>query len=102
MQEERPTHTLPSFTTYVNKVFHLREALPSLRDARQDPEIPPATVFEALFYAFVFRLRSFKELEADLLSPSSNIALTPHARFVTTRCATAWLVLLWSHWKICW
>jgi len=69
MQEESPTHTLPSFTTYVNKVFHLREALPSLRDARQDPEIPPATVFEALFYAFVFRLRSFKELEADLAQP---------------------------------
>ena len=69
MQEGSPTHTLPSFTTYVNKVFHLREALPSLRDARQDPEIPPATVFEALFYAFVFRLRSFKELEADLAQP---------------------------------
>jgi len=57
---------LPSFTAYVNKVFHLREALPSLRDARQNPKIPPATVFQALFYAFVFRLRSFKELEADL------------------------------------
>ena len=65
----RSTHTLPSFTAYANKVFHLREALPSLHDARQDPEIPPATVFQALFYAFVFRLCSFKELEADLAQP---------------------------------
>ncbi len=69
MQESRPTHSLPSFTTYVNKVFHLRQALPSLRDARQDPEIAPAIVFQALFHAFVFRLRSFQELEADLGQP---------------------------------
>lgn len=47
---------------------------PSLRDARQDPEIPPATVFRALFYGFVFRLCSFKELEADLAQPQ----LQPH------------------------
>lgn len=67
--QQRPQHTLPSFTNYVNKVFHLREALPSLHDARQDPEIPPATVFQALFHAFVFRLRSFKELEGDLAQP---------------------------------
>jgi hypothetical protein len=67
--KERPTHTLPSFTAYVNKVFHLREALPSLHDARQDPEISPSTVFQALFHAFVFRLRSFKELEDDLAQP---------------------------------
>lgn len=62
-------HTLPSFSAYLNKVFHLREALPSLHDARQDPEIPPATIFQALFYAFVFRLRSFQELENDLATP---------------------------------
>ena len=66
---DRPSHTLPSFDAYVDKVFHLREALPALRDARQDPEIPPAAVFRALFYGFVFRLRSFKELEADLAQP---------------------------------
>ena len=41
----------------------------STHDARQDPEIPPATVFQALFYAFVFRLCSFKELEVDLAQP---------------------------------
>ena len=67
--QEKPIHTLPSFTTYINKVFHLRKALPSLHDARQDPEIPPATIFQALFHAFVFRLRSFQELEDDLAQP---------------------------------
>jgi hypothetical protein len=56
---------VPSFHAYVNKVFRLRQALPSLPDARQNPDIPPATVFQALLYAFVFRLRSFKQLEAD-------------------------------------
>jgi hypothetical protein len=69
MQDSRPHHTLPSFTTYLNKVFHFRQALPALHDARQDPEIPPSVVFQALFYAFVFRLRSFQELEADLAYP---------------------------------
>lgn len=63
---DRPHHTLPSFDAYVDKVFHLREALCSLRDAREDPHIPPAAVFRAAFYGFVFRLSSFKELEADL------------------------------------
>ncbi len=67
--QDRPSHTLPSFDAYVDKVFHLREALSSLRDARQHPDIPPAAVFRALFYGFVFRLRSFKELEADLAQP---------------------------------
>jgi hypothetical protein len=69
MKERRPSHTLHSFTAYVNKVFHFRQALPSLHDARQDPEIPPATVFQALFHAFVFRSRSFQELEEDLARP---------------------------------
>lgn len=67
--QDRATHTLPSFDTYVNKVFHLPETLSSLRDARQNPEITPAVVFQALFYGFVFRLRSFQELEDDLAQP---------------------------------
>src|SRR5437588_6414308 len=49
--QRRPAHALPSFTAYVNKVSHLRKAFPSLRDVRQDLEIPPATVFQALFSA---------------------------------------------------
>lgn len=64
-----PSHDLPSFAAYLAKVFDLPHALPSLRDARRDPEIPPQAVFQALFYGFVFRLRSFKELEADLAQP---------------------------------
>ncbi len=62
-------HQLPSFLGYLNKVFHFREALPSLRDGRQDPEIPPRSVFLSLFYGFAFRLTSFQQIEADLAQP---------------------------------
>jgi hypothetical protein len=62
-------HQLPSFLGYLNKVFHFREALPSLRDGRQDPDIPPRTVFLSLFYGFAFRLTSFQQVEADLAQP---------------------------------
>jgi hypothetical protein len=67
--QETPTHRLPSFTTYLNKVFAFRQAVSRLRDARHDPDISPQTVFLALFYGFVFRLGSFKQLEADLAQP---------------------------------
>lgn len=67
--QDLPSHNLPSFAGYLNKVFHFRDALADLRDARQDPAIAPETVFLALFYGFVFRLRSFQELEADLARP---------------------------------
>ena len=46
-------HDLPSFATYLNKVFRFRDALPTLQDARQDPEIPPQAVFLASFCGFV-------------------------------------------------
>jgi hypothetical protein len=65
----RPTHRLPSFTAYLNKVFRFREHLSHLADARHEPEIPPQTVFQALFHAFVFRLPSLPQLEADLAEP---------------------------------
>ena len=64
--QDNPSHELPSFAAYLSKVFRFRDALPTLRDARLDPEIPPQAVFLAAFYSFVFRLRSFQELEADL------------------------------------
>jgi len=64
--QDNPSHELPSFAAYLNKVFRFRDALPALRDARLDPEISPQAVFLAAFYGFVFRLRSFQELEADL------------------------------------
>jgi hypothetical protein len=60
------THSLPSFSTYLNKCFHLRFHASQMADARQDPEISPASVFRALLYAFVFRLPSFQQLDADL------------------------------------
>jgi len=69
MQDNIPSHELPSFTRYVNRVFHFRRRLADLRDGRQDPDISPRSVFLATFHGFLFRLRSFKELEADLREP---------------------------------
>lgn len=57
---------LPSFFQYINKVFAFRAHLKNLCDARNDPEFPPAAVFQAVFYGFVFRRRSFHQLEADI------------------------------------
>ncbi len=70
MTERRPTHTLSSFSGYLNKVFGFRDYLPRLSDARHQPEISPQAVFQALFYGFVFRLPSLQQLEADLAEPS--------------------------------
>jgi len=65
-----PTHSLRSFSEYLNKVFHFRDHLPQLSDARHDPEISPQAVFLALFHGFVFRLPSLQQLEADLTESS--------------------------------
>ncbi len=64
MQET--AHSLPSFFQYINKVFRFRSHLPSLSDARLDPDISPQSVFLTLFYGFVFRLPSFQQIEAEL------------------------------------
>lgn len=60
------THDLPSFSLWLNKSFDLREHARRMTDARLAPEIAPSSVFLALFHAFVFRLPSFQQLEADL------------------------------------
>jgi Transposase DDE domain len=60
------THSLLSFTTYLNKGFDLRRHARQMSDARTDPEISPASVFLALLHAFVFRLPSFQQLDAEL------------------------------------
>jgi hypothetical protein len=69
MSGPQPTHRLHSFSEYLNKVFHFRDYLPQLGDARHGPEIPPQAVFLALFHGFVFRLPSLQQLEADLAEP---------------------------------
>jgi hypothetical protein len=61
---------LPSFARYLNKVFRWRDLIQSVRDARHHPAIPPQAVFQAVFHAFVFRLPSFHQLEADLAEPA--------------------------------
>jgi hypothetical protein len=58
--------SLLSFSTYVNKGFDLRHHARQMSDARVGPEISPASVFFALFYAFVFRLPSFQALDSEL------------------------------------
>ena len=71
---------MPSFSGYINKVFHFRKALSTLRDRRQNPDISPKTIFLSLFYAFVFRFTSFRQLEADLAQPHlQRWAETPRA-----------------------
>ena len=69
-KQKRPTHKLPSFARYLQQVFHFHHASAALDDARRQPEISAGTVFRSVFYAFVFRLRSFQQLEADLAEPS--------------------------------
>jgi hypothetical protein len=60
------THSLLSFSTWLNKGFDLRGHASHMADARTQPEISPSSVFLALFHAFVFRLPSFQQLDADL------------------------------------
>jgi len=69
-RQDRPTHEIPSFARYLQKVFHFRTASAALSDARQGPEISPQAVFLAAFYGFVFRLPSFQQLDADLAQPA--------------------------------
>jgi hypothetical protein len=60
------THSLPSFSAWLNKGFDLRSHAGQMSDARIDPEISSASIFLALFHGFVFRLPSFQQLESDL------------------------------------
>lgn len=60
------THSLPAFSTYLNKVFRFRDHVALLTGARQAPDISPQSVSLALFRSFAFRLPSLQQLEADL------------------------------------
>ena len=60
------THSLPSFSAWLNKGFDLRQHAAQMTDARLHPEISPASVLLALFHAFVFRLPSFQQLDSEL------------------------------------
>jgi hypothetical protein len=68
-RQDNPSHEIPSFTRYINKVFGFRAAAARLTDSRHDPDIAAPSVFLAAFYAFVFRLPSFQQLESDLAQP---------------------------------
>ena len=65
-RQDTASHDLPSFARYLNKVFHFRDQVAQLADSRLQPEIPASAVFLAAFHAFVFRLRSFQQLEREV------------------------------------
>jgi hypothetical protein len=69
-RQDRPTHDLPSFARYLNKVFDLRTTAAALTDSRCEPDIPPSAVFLAAFHGFAFRLPSFQQLESELAQPA--------------------------------
>jgi hypothetical protein len=69
-KKDRPTHDLPSFARYLNKVFDFRTAAATLTDSRREPEIHPSAVFLAAFHGFAFRLPSFQQLEMELTQPA--------------------------------
>lgn len=60
------THSLPSFSNWLNKGFDLRAHAAQMADSRIGPEISAASVFLALFHGFVFRLPSFQQLDSEL------------------------------------
>jgi len=64
MKEE--THSLPSFSAWLNKGFDLRGHARRMADARTDPEISPGSVFLTLLHSFIFRLPSFQQLDREL------------------------------------
>jgi hypothetical protein len=57
--------SLFSFSTFLQG-FDLRRHAGQMSEARSDPEISPASVFLALFHAFVFRLPSLQQLATEL------------------------------------
>src|SRR3974390_448622 len=69
-RQDSTAHELPSFARYLNKVFDFRAAAAAVTDSRMEPEIPPSAVFLATFHGFVFRLRSFQQLEAEISHPA--------------------------------
>jgi hypothetical protein len=69
-KQDSPGHRLPSFAGYLRKVFDFQRLTAGLRDARTAPDFSPQSVFLAVFHGFVFRLRSFQQLQADLSQPA--------------------------------
>src|SRR5215470_1467251 len=69
-KQDSPAHQITSFARYLNKVFDFRTLAGTLTDARVEPEISPAAVFLATFHGFVFRLRSFQQLQAEISNPA--------------------------------
>ena len=55
------------FCRYVDKCFHLQELLPTLSDARRQPQVSTAAVFASAFALFACNRTSLHSLEKDLV-----------------------------------
>jgi hypothetical protein len=60
---------------YSHKVYGLSAVLGRVRDGRQEPQIPMATVVRTVFACGLFRVRSFNALEPQLAEPQLAHAL---------------------------
>jgi len=60
---------------YGHKVYGLGTVLARVRDGRQEPQIPMATVVRTVFACGLFRVRSFNALEPQLAEPQLAHAL---------------------------
>jgi len=60
---------------YANKVYALGTVVARVRDGRQRPQIPMATVVRAVFACGLLRVRSFNALEPQLGEPQLRAAL---------------------------
>src|SRR5215469_1790752 len=69
-RQDSPVHELPSFARYLNKVFDFRSAVATMSDSRIEPGIPTSAVFLAALHGFIFRSRSFQQLEAEISQPA--------------------------------
>lgn len=57
---------LNHFYRYIQRVFNFQQAVNSLNDLRQNPEVNSQSLFEALMLGFVLHLRSFRALGFEI------------------------------------
>jgi hypothetical protein len=57
---------LSHFYRYVQRVFNFQQAIETLQDNRQNPEIKTESLFEALILGFVLHQRSFRALGFEI------------------------------------
>ena len=58
------------FCRYTEKVFHLGQLIPQIRDDRPEPQIPTQAIWTSAFVMFVTRLGSLNAVESELRIPT--------------------------------